>query len=143
VKLSKYSSAGRAVVSSLQGRVLQDGPAHVSKSANLDIEPTSSIPQVHAHLTAPEPPTLPLFPQPFAPRRPVVHRSRRHPHCYSQDVVTSGLFGDMEKRVPDAPSTANAKRDAITCEVDLWQVSFKVTCGKADIGFSKKASGNA
>jgi hypothetical protein len=33
----------------------------------------------------------------------------------------------MKECVPDSPSTANPKRDAITSEIDLCQVSFRAT----------------
>lgn len=90
---------------------------------HLDIEPASSIPQIHAHLASPEPPAFPIFPQPFSPGLPVTDRFWRHPHCYSKDLLTPSLFGNMKKCVPDAPPTANPKRDTITRKVDLCQIN--------------------
>lgn len=94
----------------------------------LDIKPSSTPPEIHHYLSSPKNPCL----HPFVPAFRLSSLPWWHPTSYSKHFSIIGprptvvglycgrnFFGNVEQRVPDPPSAADAKRGTVTSEGEL------------------------
>jgi hypothetical protein len=81
----------------------------------LDVEPSSSIPEIHNTLVEPHPPVL----EPVIPRLRPAQRLRTKPHGNAKDSVVPFLLCDIEEGVSHTPAASYTQGDTIPFGIEL------------------------